>query len=53
MWDMVFVEWENYNILDKIGDVSTCRLALIEKSTFGCFLNLKKKQLEKLVFLLR
>ncbi len=23
MWEMVFVEWENYNILDKIKDVST------------------------------
>jgi hypothetical protein len=23
MWETVLVEWENYNILDKIGDVPT------------------------------
>ncbi len=48
MWEMVFVEWENYNILDKIRDVPTCLLAPIEKSTFGYFSNLKEKQLKKL-----
>jgi hypothetical protein len=46
---MVFFEWENCNSLDKTRDVPTCLLAPIEKLAFGYFLNLKKKQLEKLV----
>jgi hypothetical protein len=48
LWEMVFVEWENCNILDKTRDVSTRFSASIEKSTFGYLANLKKKQLEKL-----
>jgi hypothetical protein len=48
MWEIVLVEWENCNILDKIGDVPTHLLTLIRKSEFGCLSNLKEKQLEKL-----
>jgi hypothetical protein len=46
MWEMVFDEWENCNILDKTRDLPTCLLAAIEKLTFGCFLNLKEKKLK-------
>ncbi len=42
-------EWENCNILDGNGDVLTRPLMPIKKSTFGCLLNMKEKQLEKLV----
>jgi hypothetical protein len=44
---MGFAKWENCNILDKTGDVSTCFLAPIEKSAFGYLSNLKEKQLKK------
>jgi hypothetical protein len=48
MWEMVFVEWDNSNILDKTGDVLTHTLLSIEKLAFGYLLSLKEKQLEKL-----
>ncbi len=44
----IFIEWENCNILDGNGDVSTLLLMLIKKSTFGYLSNMKKKQLETL-----
>jgi hypothetical protein len=46
MWEMVFVEWEDCNILDKIKEMLTCPPTLIKKSTFGGFSNLKENQLE-------
>jgi hypothetical protein len=41
MWEMVLVEWENCNILDKTRDVLIHPPTTIEKSTFGCLSNLK------------
>jgi hypothetical protein len=49
LWETNLVEWENCNILDNIGDMSTCPPMLIKKLTFGCLLNLKEKKLEKMV----
>jgi hypothetical protein len=49
LWEMILVEWEDCNILDKTRDVPTCLPMPIEKSTFGYLSNLKEKQLEKLV----
>jgi hypothetical protein len=49
LWEMVLVEWENFNILDKIGDVPTHLLASIRKLVFGYLPNLKEKQLKKFV----
>ncbi len=46
----LWVKWENCNILDKTGNVPTCPQMPIGKSTFGCLLNLKEKQLEKLAW---
>ncbi len=43
MWEMVLVEWENCNILDKTRNVSTHPPMLIGKSTFSWLPNLKKK----------
>jgi hypothetical protein len=50
MWEMGFVEWENYNILDKTWDVLTRPPMSIEKSTFGYLSNLKEKQLKTLTW---
>jgi hypothetical protein len=47
LWEISFVEWDNCYVLDKARDVSTCFLALIEKSAFGYFSNLKKKKFGK------
>jgi hypothetical protein len=48
LWETILVEWGKCNILDDNGDVVTCHLMLIEKSTFGHLSNMKEKQLEKL-----
>jgi hypothetical protein len=48
IWEIILVEWENYNILDGSGNVSIHLPTLIEKSTFAYFSNIKEKQLEKL-----
>jgi hypothetical protein len=47
MWEMVLVEWENCNILDKTRNVSTHPPMLIGKSTFSWLPNLKKKTTRK------
>jgi hypothetical protein len=49
MWETVLIEWENCNILDKIGDVPIHPPAPIGNLAFGCLSNLKEKQLKKLV----
>jgi hypothetical protein len=36
MWEMILVERENSNILDKTKDVPTHLPTPIEKSMFGC-----------------
>jgi hypothetical protein len=48
MWEMVFVEWENHNILDSNGEVLKFPPTPIGKLTFACLSNMKEKQLEKL-----
>jgi hypothetical protein len=48
LWEMILVEWDNCNNLDKIKDVLTCPPLLIKTSMFGYLSYLKKKQLEKL-----
>lgn len=48
MWDIIFVEWENCNILDNNGKVLTFPPTPIGKLTFACLSNMKEKQLEKL-----
>jgi hypothetical protein len=48
MWEMVLVEWENYNILDRSRNVLIRLPRLIKKSMFGYLSNIKEKQLEKL-----
>jgi hypothetical protein len=47
MWEMVFVEWENCNILYKTRDVSTCLLAPTEKSACAYLSNLKREEIGK------
>jgi hypothetical protein len=49
MWEMVFVEWENYNNLDKIRDVPTRPLVSIKKLAFWLPFEFEKKQLENLI----
>jgi len=48
MWEIIFVEWENCNILDNNGKVLTFPPTPIGKLTFDCLSNMKEKQLEKL-----
>jgi hypothetical protein len=48
LWQNVLLEWERSNILDGSGDVPTRLPKPIGKSIFGCLVNLKEKQLEKL-----
>jgi hypothetical protein len=48
LWQSVFLEWERCNILDGFGDVPTHPPKLIGKYVFGCLVNLKEKQFEKL-----
>ncbi len=48
LWEIILIEWENCNILDKTGGVLIHPPMLIRKSAFGCLSNLKKKQPEKL-----
>jgi hypothetical protein len=49
LFETVLVEWEKCNILDSNGDVLTCLLVLIGKSTFGYLSNMKEKQFKKIV----
>jgi len=47
--EMVFIKWENCNILDKNRDVLIHLLVSIKKSTFSYLSNWKEKQMEKLI----
>lgn len=48
LWQNVFLEWERCNILDGSGDVPTRPPKLIRKFAFGCLINSKETQFEKL-----
>jgi hypothetical protein len=43
-----FLNGRGVTFLDGFGDVLTCPPEPIKKFTFGCLVNLKKKQLKKL-----
>jgi hypothetical protein len=40
LWEKMLIEWENGNILDKIGRLPIGKVAPIGKSTFNCFVSL-------------
>jgi hypothetical protein len=40
LWEKMFIEWENGNILDMIGRLPIRKVAPIGKSAFNCLVNL-------------